>query len=126
MPLTAKSKNLLREIYGVSVTGGEIIISNPDPSGLPFTNYPFAFRTGIKQQLELAIAEIDLNPNASDRVTEILDEYQSWDLDPSPIEKDGYSFRHRRSLKRIMDVLTPYTRIYASLGGGGNNMMNRG
>jgi len=108
--LTERQKNLLREIYSTTVTNGAVLyVTSGFSAGQGYSDLHFS--SSIRARLEQAIAEIDINPSSRDRVAEILDEYDGWNLDPSTIDKDGYSFRWQRSMRRILDALTPYTRI---------------
>ena len=117
--LTDREKEILREIYEVPAEGGLIIAG--EGQGIP-VNY-FALTSGnasVAQRLETAIAALDLNEVRSTRVSEILAEYENFALDPSPIDKDGYSFRARRNMKAIYKALMPYTGILVRMGDVGN------
>jgi hypothetical protein len=100
---------LLYEIYGVTQAPNSVIDSGH--YGLATTPNPVWQQTSIKQQLDQAIETIDSDFAISDRVVKILKEYECLGLDPSPIERDGYSFRYQRSLRRIKQVLYSYTGI---------------
>ena len=114
--LTDREKEILREIYEVPAEGGLIIAG--EGAGVPM-NY-FALSSGnqsVNQRLSNAIAALDFNEVRSNRVSEILAEYENFALDPSPIQKDGYSFSARRAIKAIYKALMPYTGILIQTGG---------
>jgi len=113
--LTDREKEILREIYEVPAEGGLIIAG--EGSGVPL-NY-LALSSGnqsVTQRLSTAIAALDLNEVRSNRVSEIIAEYETFNLDPSPIQKDGYSFSARRNIKAIYKALMPYTGILMQTG----------
>lgn len=120
MPLlTDTEKAILREIYEVPPLGDVIIAGEGDgyPSSFPL---PTGGNNSIRQRLETAIATLDTDITASTRVSAILAEYSNFDLDRSPIDKDGYSFRWQRNMKAIYKALYAYTGIMIRTGGGGN------
>lgn len=110
--LTPSQELLLYEIYGVTKAADSVIDSGY--YGLATTPNPVWQQTSIKQQLEKAIEIIESDSAISDRVAKILKEYECLGLDPSPIERDGYSFRYQRSLRRIKQLLYSYTGIIPS------------
>ena len=113
--LTDREKEILREIYEVPAEGGLIIAG--EGQGVPM-NY-LALSSGnqsINQRLSTAITALDINEVRSTRVSEIITEYENFALDPSPIQKDGYSFSARRNVKAIYKALMPYTGILIQMG----------
>lgn len=117
--LTDTEKGILREIYEVPPVGDVVIAGDNTgyPTGFPL---PTGGNNSIRQRLELAIATLDTDVVSSTRVSAILAEYSNFDLDRSPIDKDGYSFRWQRNMKAIYKALYAYTGILIRLGGGGN------
>ena len=113
--LTDREKEILREIYEVPAEGGLIIAG--EGQGVPM-NY-LSLSSGnqsINQRLSTAIAALDINEIRSTRVSEIIAEYENFALDPSPIQKDGYSFSARLNVKAIYKALMPYTGILIQMG----------
>lgn len=118
MPLlTETEKGILREIYEVPPVGDTIIAGDNTgyPTGL---SLPSGGNNSIRQRLEVAIARLDTLVIESTRVSAILAEYSNFDLDRSPIDKDGYSFRWQRNMKAIYKALYAYTGILIRMGGG--------
>jgi hypothetical protein len=115
--LTDEEKGILREIYEVPPVGDVVIAGDNTgyPTGFPL---PTGGNNSIRQRLELAIAQLDTNVISSTRVSAILAEYSNFDLDRSPIEKDGYSFQWQRNMKAIYKALYAYTGIMIRAGGG--------
>ena len=115
--LTDTEKGILREIYEVPPVGDIVIADEGDgyPSSFPL---PSGGNNSIRQRLELAIAQLDTDLTSSTRVSAILAEYSNFALDPSPIDKDGYSFRSQRGMKAIYKALYAYTGILLRSGGG--------
>jgi hypothetical protein len=109
MPLSERQKQLLYEIYGVSYSQKTVTTS-----GGGFTPTPTLFdvRSGVKQQLVEAIAFIDTEESRVARVAEILEEYDAIALDFSTIDREGYSMRPSRNLKRIHEALYAHTGIF--------------
>lgn len=119
MALTETEKGILREIYEVPPVGDVVIAGDNTgyPTGFPL---PTGGNNSIRQKLELELVNIDASPTKSARVSAILEEYSNFDLDRSPIDKDGYSFRWQRNMKAIYKALYAYTGILIRLGGGSN------
>jgi len=119
MALTETEKGILREIYEVPPIGDVVIAGDNTgyPTGFPL---PTGGNNSIRQRLELAIQRLDTLPTESARVSAILAEYSNFDLDRSPIDKDGYSFRWQRNMKAIFNALYAYTGILIRMGGGSN------
>lgn len=118
--LTDTEKGILREIYEVPPMG-DIVIAGENtgyPVGIPL---PIGGNNAIRQRLELAIAQLDTDVVSSTRVSAILAEYSNFDLDRSPIDKDGYSFRWSRNMRAIYKALYAYTGILIQMGGGSNH-----
>lgn len=117
--LTDTEKGILREIYEVPPVGDVVIAGDNTgyPTGFPL---PTGGNNSIRQRLELAIAQLDTNVVSSTRVSAILAEYSNFDLDRSPIDKDGYSFRWQRNMKAIYKALYAYTGILIRMGNGNN------
>lgn len=115
--LTETEKGILREIYEVPPVGDVVIAGDNTgyPTGFPL---PTGGNNSIRQRLELAIQRLDTLPTESARVSAILAEYSNFDLDRSPIDKDGYSFRWQRNMKAIYKALYAYTGILIRMGGG--------
>lgn len=117
--LTDTEKGILREIYEVPPVGDVVIAGDNTgyPTGFPL---PTGGNNSIRQRLELAIAQLDTDVVSSTRVSAILAEYSNFDLDRSPIDKDGYSFRWQRNMKAIYKALYAYTGILIRMGNGNN------
>lgn len=117
--LTETEKGILREIYEVPPIGDVVIAGDNTgyPTGFPL---PTGGNNSIRQRLELAIARLDTLPTESTRVSTILAEYSNFDLDRSPIDKDGYSFRWQRNMKAIYKALYAYTGILIRMDSGNN------
>lgn len=95
--LAPEEELLLFELYGITTPGTAIPIGEVD--------------VVIQNQLMAAIASINSDVAKVLRVQEILSEYTSIALDPSPIEREGYSFRLNRNLDHIKRLLYSYTAI---------------
>lgn len=108
MPLSERQENLLFEIYNVSFLTTTVVTSGEGVSVSPTF---FDVRIGVKQQLIMAIALINVEQAMCNRVAEILEEYENFALDYSTIDHEGYSFRPARNLKRIHEALYSYTGI---------------
>lgn len=108
MPLTTAQINLLHEVYEcpqiatVIATGG---------TGVALPPLYIGTYTSVQTQLKAAIDFINQDVSRVTRVGEILAEYEGLALDPSPIERDGYSFSASRNLKAIRRALYPLTGI---------------
>lgn len=95
--LTGAQELLLYEIYG---------LTEPDaPIAARETNIDYTNR------VTEAINKINIDPNKVARVGEILEEYDQIALDPSNIDKDGYSFRMAKSIRLLTIRLYTYTGI---------------
>jgi hypothetical protein len=108
MPLTDRQKNQLYEIYEVSHTQITTVTSG---SGYASTSTLFDVFKGVKQQLQDAILTIDADAGQVARVGEILSEFDNWALDPSTIDREGYSLKPSRNYKRVRMLLYSYTGI---------------
>jgi hypothetical protein len=117
--LTDTEKGILREIYEVPPSGDVVIAGDNTgyPTGFPL---PTGGNNSIRQRLELAIAQLDTDVVSSTRVSAILAEYSNFDLDRSPIDKDGYSFRWQRNMAAIYKALYAYTGILIRMDSGNN------
>lgn len=122
MPLTEKHRGLLFEIYGA--TPLQEIYAAPGTPGVSILPASFSVTAPLVTSINRAFDLINQDESKVARVTAILDEYESISLDPSPIERDGYSFSQSRSLARLRDVLLPYTGIV--MGTGSQNSLNFG
>jgi len=114
--LTDRQTNLLYELYGLpfqlkTITLGETGLSSAPPLTDLFQS--------AKDRLREAIGEINLEPDKVARVGEILAEYEGLSLDPSKIDRDGYSFKFRDSIQNLKERLYPYTGIRVPRSGGG-------
>jgi hypothetical protein len=107
--LSPDQELLLYELYGVTKAADTVIDSGF--YGLATTPNPVWQQTSLQQQLEKAIELINDDSAKVDRVGKILSEYQCLGLDPSNIDRDGYTFRYRNSLRRLKQVLYTYTGV---------------
>ncbi|MBW4660935.1 MAG: hypothetical protein KME15_19850 [Drouetiella hepatica Uher 2000/2452] len=108
MPLSDRQEHLLFELYGIPYSSKTISLgSNGLASMPPLTE----LHQSAKDRLQEAILEINIDPFKTERVGEILAEYEGISLDPSTIEREGYSFRFGRSISNLKDRLYAYTGI---------------
>lgn len=117
MPLTADQQNRLFEIYQVPVTLDTTVIGGA--SGLfqtPVVSLAGLGQASVKGQLEKALVSINASAAQSERVAAILAEYDGFALDPSNIDKNGYSFRADKARKAILNALYVYTGIVPNFG----------
>ncbi len=112
--LTVREKGLLKEIYEVPAAGSLVIAG--ENAGVPSSYLPLSGNITVTQRLTQALAALDLDINASTRVSEILATYDQYALDPSNIDRNGYQFRFRRNMKAIYKALMPYTGILIQMG----------
>lgn len=112
VPLSEKSFNLLYEVYGLPLpTTTQIVVGG----SLYYEGSVSRLNVNaLSKSLSNAIDLINTNQSVVDRVTEILDEFEGFAIDPSNIDKDGYSFRASQSKKAILEALKPYTGITLS------------
>jgi len=120
MALTEKQVTLIYQIYQV-VQIDSVVLTQGEATTVPSFTYP---GTNIQQQVIKAINFINASDARVDRVAEILNSYEDFDLDPSNINKNGYEFRASRSLKAIRNALFPLTGIIWKYGSG--NQINYG
>lgn len=109
MPLSDESILLLREIYDATIAPETIVAQN----GMSLSPYPIWTSTSLERRLQAAIDQIDRSQAAVDRVTEILSKYKELELDPSNIDRDGYSLRYKKSVRVLRRALYSYTGIWA-------------
>lgn len=57
------------------------------------------------------VSSINANESYVTRVAEVIEEYRGWSTDPSPIDREGYSFRAKRNLRALRAILYPYVGI---------------
>lgn len=108
MPLSDSDKHLLHELYDAPYSSNTIAAQN----GYAISPFPIHTQTSLKQQLEAAIADIDADETKVTRVSEILAKYKDLDLDPSNIDRNGYSLRYKRSIRTLTRTLYTYTGIW--------------
>jgi len=106
MLLTDRQTNLLYELYGLPFQLKTITLGDSGLSSAPPMTELFQ---SAKDRLAEAIGEINLEPDKVARVGEILTEYEGLSLDPSKIDRDGYSFKFRDSVQNLKERLYPYT-----------------
>lgn len=106
MPLTADQTQRLFELYEIPVNTPSTVVTTD--MGYPIR---FDYSVNVRSQLLTALETINASSAQSQRVGAILAEYDSWALDPSNIDKNGYSFRASRNKKAIISALYPYTGI---------------
>jgi len=107
--LTEAQKLKLYEVYEVSHQADIVVTLGQGGQSLP--SPVFGVLQGVKAQLDIAIAFINTDAAQSERVGEILAEFDTFWLDPSTIDREGYKFNPTRNLKRIRQALFPYTGI---------------
>lgn len=123
MPLTDAQKHLLHEIYEVPYTSSVAYTSGKGTALGPAahtTSLAMFVEIQVRTQLNKAIVEIDADETRVTRVGTILSRYEDLDLDPSNIDKDGYSFRYRKAIAELRRALWTYTGIAVVGGNGGN------
>ncbi len=120
MALTERQITLLYQIYEVAQINS-VVLTAGEASTVPSFLYP---GTSAQQQLIKAITFINESTSRVDRIGEILTEFESFDLDPSSIDRQGYSFNAVRNLKAIRKALQPLTGIIWK--GESGNMINYG
>lgn len=121
MPLTSAQRLKVYEIYECPLPETPQVIVTSG-GGVSLTPISFsAADTPVQKAIGQAIDRINLDEAKVERIAEILEEYEGFALDPSPIEQDGYKFSARRGLQALRDALFPITGIKmdgsGSLGG---------
>ncbi|MBL1177651.1 hypothetical protein [Pantanalinema sp. GBBB05] len=123
MPLTDAQKHLLHELYEVPYTSNVVYTSGKGTALGPAaqtTALAMFVENQVRNQLNAAIVEIDADETRVTRVGVILSRYEDLDLDPSNIDKDGYSFRYQKAVRELKRALSTYTGIWVVGGNNGN------
>lgn len=110
MPLSDQHKHLLHEIYGIPYSNQTAIAGDVYTRTVPMIAEAFV---ELQTHLLAAIDRIDSDETMVQRVGEILQKYSDLDLDPSNIDRDGYSLRYQKSIRTLQKALFPYTSIRA-------------
>lgn len=118
MPLSSAQENLLHEIYQVTKASDVVIDGNF--YGIAIAPQPVWIQGSLRDRLAAAIVAINADLGMSDRVGKILGQYDCLGLDPSNIDRNGYSFRYNQSVKRLKEALYTYTGIIPSDGQANN------
>ena len=124
MALTPDEEVLLYEIYECPQPGVDQVVLSPGDGVSVFPTY-LAGATRVQDQLVKAIVFINASAARSDRVSAVLEEYAGFATDPSPIDREGYSFRASRNLKAFRRILYPIVGVLMT-SGNTNNQMNLG
>lgn len=121
MPLTEKQKLLLFEIYECPSEDTPNMVVSPGSGVSVFPNYIDAV-SSVRTLLVNAIIRINSDEDRVARVGEILEEYENFALDPSPISRDGYEFTAGRGQRAVWKALQPLTGIIMNPGTSGQIM----
>jgi hypothetical protein len=114
LPLDRDQENLLYEIYGITRADDTVIDSGD--YGLAITPMPIWSNASLQDRLAAAILKINSDHAMTRRVAKIVKEYECLALDPSQIERNGYSFRYNRSVNELKKRLYTYTGIVPANG----------
>lgn len=122
MPLSDQQKHLLHEIFDIPYESVGVIVGEGGFAVASALINPIQSTT---QRLLAAIVSIDSDETKVTRVGLILAEYESLSLDPSKIERNGYSLNPAKSVRLLRQRLYPYTGL-SSGGLGRDNQLRLG
>lgn len=119
MPLLDNEKHLLFELFGLPY---EPIAVETGEYGIPITQAVLDPIQAPATRLQAAIVSIDADETKVLRVREILTAYNDLSLDPSNIERNGYSLRPNKNIRHFRRLLFTYTGLISDVNTGGNRL----
>ncbi|PSB26214.1 hypothetical protein [Stenomitos frigidus] len=119
MPLLDHEKHLLYELFGIPY---EPIAVETGEYGMPITQAILDPIQAPATRLKAAISSIDADETKVVRVREILAAYSDLSLDPSPIERNGYSLRPGKNIRLYRRLLFTYTGLISDINTHGNRL----
>ena len=111
MPLTEVQKNYIYELYETTSPGSFDSVIVAGTGGVTLSPNFLNSVTPVQERIQESIEQIDLNPSKVTAVQQLLDEYEGIRTDPSNIDKNGYSFRFKKTIRNLRTRMHPYTGI---------------
>ncbi len=119
MPLSDNEKHLLFELFSLPY---EPIAVETGEYGIPITQAVLDPIQSPVVRLQAAIVSIDADETKVLRVREILAAYNDLSLDISNIDRNGYSLRPNKNIRRYRQLLFTYTGLISDVNAGGNRL----
>lgn len=119
MPLSDLHKHLLHEIFEIPYEPIAVQVGEAGFEVAASLLNPFQ---GTTARLNAAIISIDSDETMVTRVSEILTEFKDLSLDPSRIERNGYSLNPAKNICILQQRLFVYTGLLTRRSRGDNRM----